>query len=141
MIDTIKQIEDIVVKSINRLENIEIKEKQLKQIGNRGNTNIRINVSFENSKLNWIYVTLQWKIDHQFCVILSRYWSNEWNVSIQLSNNFYDLGDKDINRRVDFFLNNYDKVVEALVNDENAARRKELIDKQREIQSELSKLL
>ena len=140
MINIIKKLEQAVLESAPLLEKVELKERHTKYLGDRHKTNLNINISFENGKLNWVYVTLQWDVYYQFNVVFSRSVTGDWYKSVHLGSWFYDLEQKDQINRVNFFLRKYSKLVELITNDENIARKRELIEKQREIQAELDQM-
>lgn len=140
MINIIKKLEQAVLESAPLLEKVELKERHTKYLGDRGKTNLNMNISFEHGKLNWIYITLQWDIYHQFNVVFSRSISGDWYRSVHLSSCFYDLDEKEQIKRMNFFLLKYNRLVELMTNDENITRKRELLEKQREIQAELARL-
>ena len=55
MINIIKKLEQAVIESAPLLEKVELKERHTKYLGDRGKTNLNMNISFEHEKLNWIY--------------------------------------------------------------------------------------
>jgi hypothetical protein len=140
MINIIKKLEQAVLESAPLLEKVELKERHTKYLGDRGKTNLNMNISFEHEKLNWIYVTLQWDIHHQFNVVFSRSITGDWYRSVHLASWFYDLEEKEQIKRMNFFLRKYSGLVELITNDENIARKRELIEKQKEIQAELARM-
>jgi hypothetical protein len=140
MKNIIKKLEQIVLESTPLLEKIELKERHTKYLGNSKKTNLKINVSFQNEKLNWIYVTLQWDIYHQFNVVFLRSVIGDWYRSVELSSGFYDLEEKEQIKRMNFFLRKYSNLVELMTNDENITRKRELIERKKEIEAELASL-
>lgn len=140
MKNIVKKLEQAVLESAPLLEKVELKERHTKYLGDRNKTNLNMNISFEKEKLNWIYVTLQWDIYHQFNVVFSRSISGDWYRSVHLASWFYDLEEKEQIKRMNFFLRKYSGLVELMTNDENITRKRELIEKQREIQAELARL-
>lgn len=140
MKNIIKGLEQSVIESIDLLEKVAIKERHTKCLGDSGKTNINLNISFQDEKLNWIYVKFQWDISYQFNVAFSRSISGDWYKSVELGSFFYNLEEKEQIKRMNFFLSKYSELVELMTNDENIARKLELIEKKKEIESELSKM-
>jgi hypothetical protein len=138
--ELIKKLEKSVLDSTPLLEKVELKERFTKYLGDRNKTHLNINISFEKEKLSWVYVTLQWDIYHQFNVVFSRSISGDWYKSVHLGSHFYDLEEKEQTKRINFFLRKYSRLVELITNDENIGRKRELIEKQKEIQAELSRM-
>lgn len=140
VINLIKKLEQIVLESAPLLEKIELKERDTRYLGNRKHTNLNMNISFDKDKLNWIYVSLQWDIYHQFNVVFSKSISGDWYKSVHLSSFFYDLKEKEQNKRVNYFLTKYSELIRLMTDDENIELKRKLIQRQKEIQLELNRL-
>jgi hypothetical protein len=140
MINIIKKLEQAVLESIPLLEKIELRENASKILGERGKSHIRINISFYNEQLSWIHTTLQWDVYYQFSIVFSRSISGDWRKSIELGSCFYSLTENKQIQRMNFFLSKYSELIELMANDENITRKRELIEKQREIQAELARM-
>jgi len=136
----IKKLEQTVLESAPLLEKVELKERHTKYLGDRGDTHLNMNLSFNHEELNWIHVTFQWDIYHQFNVTLSRSITGNWYRNIDFSSSFYNLEEKEQIKRMNFFLSKYSSLVELMTNDENILRKRELIEKKRELEAELAKL-
>ena len=54
---------------------------------------------------------------------------------MQFGSGFYDLEEKEQIKRMNYFLRRYSKLVALITDDENIERKRELLEKQKEIQS------
>lgn len=140
MKNIIKKLEQAVLESAPLLEKVELKETTHKYLGNRNKTHLSLSVSFQDDKLSWVNVGFQNDVNYQFTVTLSRYVCDEYYKSVQFGSGFYDLEEKEQIKRINYFLRRYSGLVELMTNDENITRKRELIEKQREIQAELARL-
>lgn len=136
----IKKLEQAVIESAPLLERIEIKETTHKYLGKRSETHLSLSISFQDNKLSWVNVGFQNGINYQFTVTLSRYVCDEYYKSVQFGSGFYDLEEKEQIKRMNYFLRRYSKLVALITDDENMERKIELLEKQKEIQEELSRI-
>ena len=140
MKNIIKNLEQAVLESAPLLEKVEIKETTHKYLGERGKTHLGLSISFQDNKLSWINVGFQNDVNYQFTITLSRYVCDEYHKSVQFGSGFYDLEEKEQIKRMNYFLRRYSKLVSLITDDENIDRKRELLEKQKEIQLELSRM-
>ena len=140
MKNIIKKIEQAVLESAPLLEKVELRETTHKYLGNRSKTHLSLSISFQDNKLSWINVGFQNDVNYQFTVTLSRYVCDEYYKSVQFGSGFYDLEEKEQIKRMNYFLRRYSKLVSLITDDENIERKRELLEKQKEIQAELARM-
>ena len=140
MKNIIKKLELAVLESAPLLEKIELKETTHKYLGDRNKTHLSLSIAFQYNKLSWINVDFQNDVKYQFTVTLSRYVGDEYSKSIQFGSGFYDLEEKEQIKRMNYFLRRYSKLVSLLTDDKNIERKRELLEKQKEIQAELARM-
>jgi hypothetical protein len=140
MKNIIKKLEQAVLESAPLLEKVEIRETTHKYLGDRGKTHLSLDISFQDNKLNWISVGFQNDVNYQFTITLSRYSWDEYYKSVHFGSRFYDLEEKEQIKRMNYFLRRYCKLVALVTDDENIKRKRELLEKQKEIQARLARM-
>lgn len=136
----IKKLEAAVLESAPLLEKVELREATHKYLGDRGKTHLSLSISFTDNRLSWVNVGFQNDVNYQFTVTLSRYVCNTYYKSVQFGSGFYDLEEKEQIKRMNYFLRRYSKLVALITDDENIERKRELLEKQKEIQAELARM-
>ena len=140
MKNIIKKLEQSVLESVPLLEKIELKERHNKYLGKISETHLNLNISFDGGVLSWINVSFQNDVYYQFTISFTGSIGGGYYRSVQFGSGFYDLEEKEQIKRLNYFLRRYTKLVALVTDDENIERKRELLEKRKEIQEELSRL-
>jgi len=125
---------------VEAISKIDLKERLHKYSADRGKTHVSLSIGWANNKLNSVNISFQKDTNYQLTVTLNRWISDDWYKSVQFSSNFYELNEREMNKRIQFVKKELEKMVASFASDESIKLKKELYEKRKEIDKQLESL-